>query len=222
MRNEIPAKSEVDGKGCHSMKNILVIIGGGRPNGNTAQLVEAFIKGAEEAGHEIEQLSLIKNEVKGCLGCNVCRHGRPCVQQDDFQDMIPKVKAADLIVFASPLYFWTFSARLKAFIERFYSIAETDENPPLGRYERYPIKDCALLMTSADHYFWTFEQVISYYRFAVVNYIGFHDRGMLLAGGCGSTDGLPRIDETSYLKQAYEFGLHIYADENMHTHSCAG
>ena len=68
-------------------------------------------------------------------------------------------------------------------------------------------------MTSADNFFWTFEQAVSYYRFAIVNYIGFHDRGMLLAGGCGSTNGKPRIDETPYLKQAYEFGLHIYADD---------
>lgn len=195
------------------MKKILVVIGGGRPSGNTARLCEAFIKGASEAGHEVESLSLIKKEVKGCLGCNACRHGSPCIQQDDFQEMIPKIKAADLVVFASPLYFWTFSSRIKAFIERFYCIAEADENPPLGRYERYPVKDCALLMTSADNFFWTFEQAVSYYQFAIVNYIGFHDRGMLLAGGCGSTEGKPRIDETSYLKQAYDFGRHIYSDE---------
>ena len=50
------------------MKKIMVIAGGGRPKGNTAQLVEAFCKGAEEAGHQVEVISLIKNEVKGCLG----------------------------------------------------------------------------------------------------------------------------------------------------------
>ena len=51
------------------MKNILVVQGGGRPNGNTSQLVMSFVKGAEEAGHKVEIISLLKNEVKGCLGC---------------------------------------------------------------------------------------------------------------------------------------------------------
>jgi len=62
---------------------------------------------------------------------------------------------------------------LKAFIERFYCIAEEDPNPPLGRYEKYPVKDAALLMISADNFFWTYEQAASYYKFAIINYIGF-------------------------------------------------
>lgn len=192
------------------MKNILVVLGGGRPNGNTAQLTNAFIKGAEEAGHTIETVSLVKTEVKGCLGCNACRYGKPCVIKDGFNELVPKIKGADLIVFASPLYFWTVTSRIKAFIERFYCIAEEDDNPPLGRYEKYPIKDCALLMTSADNFFWTFEQAASYYQFALVNYIGFSDKGMVLAGGCGDTDGKPQIDKTNYLNEAYEFGRRVY------------
>lgn len=144
------------------MKNILIIQGGGRPKGNTAQLVEHFIKGSEEAGHKVELISLLKNEVKGCLGCNVCRYGKPCIQNDSFNESIPKIKKADCIVFASPLYFWTVSARIKA------------------------------------------------YQFTLINYIGFHDKGMLLAGGCGDTNGRPQIDKTDYLIRAYEFGKKIY------------
>lgn len=192
------------------MKNILVIQGGGRPRGNTAQLVEQFVRGAQEAGHHVEVVNLLKTEVRGCLGCNACRYGKPCVQKDDWNALVPKIKAADCLVFASPMYFWTLSARIKAFIERFYSIAEEDPHPSLGRYERYPVHDCALLMTSADDFFWTFEQAVSYYQFAIVNYIGFHDRGMLLAGGCGDTNGRPRIDETTHLAEAYEFGKNLY------------
>ena len=130
-------------------------------------------------------ISLLKNEVKGCLGCNACRYGKPCIQKDAFNDLVPKMKDTDCI-------------------------AEEDPNPPLGRYEKYPIKDCALLMTSADDFFWTFEQAVSYYQFALVNYIGFHDRGMVLAGGCGDTNGRPQIDKTAHLQEAYEFGRNIY------------
>ena len=96
-------------------------------------------------------------------------------------------------------------------IERFYCIAEKDTDPPLGRYERYPVKDSALLVTAADNFFWTFEQVASYYQYAIVNYIGFHDRGMLLAGGCGDTNDGPQIDKTRHLHEAYEFGRKIFA-----------
>ena len=151
----------------------------------------------------------------GCLCakcCNACRYGKPCVQKDSFNDIVPKIKAADCIVFASPLYFWTVSSRIKAFIERFYCIAEEDSNPPLGRYERYPVKDCALLMTLADDFFWTFEQAVSYYQFTLVNYIGFRDRGMVLAGGCGDTNGKPQIGKTAHLQAAYEFGKNIYSE----------
>ncbi len=191
------------------MKNILVVQGGGRPKGNTAQLTNAFVRGAEEAGHHVEIISLTKIEVKGCLGCNACRYGKPCVIKDDFNELVPKIKAADLIVFASPLYFWTISSRIKAFIERFYCIAEEDPNPPLGRYESYPVKDCALLMTAADNFFWTFAQAVSYYQFALIDYIGFSDKGKILAGGCGDTNGNPQIDKTNYLTEAYEFGKRI-------------
>lgn len=192
------------------MKKILIVQGGGRPKGNTAQLADAFRKGAEAAGHSVETVSLLKKEVKGCLGCNACRYGKPCIQKDSFNEMVPMIKEADLLVFASPLYFWTISSRLKAFLERFYCLAQEDPNPPLGRYEKYPVKDCALLMTSADNFFWTFERAVSYYQFTMVNYIGFHDKGMLLAGGCGDTNGKPQIQGTGWLEKAYEFGRTVY------------
>lgn len=191
------------------MKKILIILGGGRKKGNTAQLVDAFMKGAMEAGHATELISLNQLQVNGCIGCNACRYGKPCVQKDDFNSLVPKILEADLLVFASPLYFWTISSKIKAFIERFYCIAQKDDNPPLGRYEKYPVHDCALLMTSADDFFWTFEQAVSYYQFTMVNYIGFHNKGMLLAGGCGDTNGRPGIGKTDHLMEAYEFGKRI-------------
>lgn len=192
------------------MKEILVVLGGGRANGNTAQLAESFIKGATEAGHHTELISLNKLKVNGCTGCNACRYEKPCVQKDDFNSLVSRIKEVDLIVFASPLYFWTISSKIKAFIERFYCIAKKDDNPPKGRYEKYPVHDCALLMTSADNYFWTFEQAVSYYNFTMINYIGFHNKGILLAGGCGDTNGEPQIGKTNHLQKAYEFGLNIY------------
>lgn len=94
------------------MKDILVIQSGGRFRGNAAQLISSFVKGAEEAWHRVEVIFLLKNEVKGCLGCNACCYGKPCIEKDAFNDMVPKIKEADCI-FASPLYFWTFLSGLK-------------------------------------------------------------------------------------------------------------
>ena len=140
-------------------KNILIILDNGRVHGNTQQLAEAFARGAEAAGHNVKTISLREKTVNGCLGCNACRYGKPCIQKDDFNDIVPDIKAADLLVFASPLFFWTISARTKAF-----------------------------------------------------NYIGMHDRGMLLAPGCGGSSGRPRIAETDNLDRAYDFGLNIYKE----------
>lgn len=100
------------------------------------RLVESFMKGAREKGHSVEVISLAKKEVKPCLGCNACRYEKPCIQKDSFNELVPKIKEADCLVFASPLYFWSISARIKAFIERFYCIAIKDENPPFGRHEK--------------------------------------------------------------------------------------
>ena len=195
-------------------KNIVVVQGGGRPRGNTAQLVASFADGAREVGHSVKVLTLGSgphgHEVRGCLGCNACRYGKPCVQKDSFNELVPVIASADLLVFASPLYFWTISSQLKAFIERFYCLAQEDSNPPFGRYERYPVRDSALLMTAADDFFWTFEQASPYYRHAIVNYVGFNDCGMYLAGGCGDTNGRPQIAGTDHLQRVREFGREIY------------
>lgn len=202
------------------MKNILVVVGSGRKRGNTDLLAEAFIRGAEEAGHHVKKVFLGEKLVNGCLGCNACRYGKPCIQKDDFSEMIPDIKSCDLLVFASPLYFWTISARLMSFIERFYCIAEEDLNPPVGRYEKYPVKDCALLMTAADNLFWTFEQAVAYYRFTLIRYIGFRDIGMVLAGGCGGVSSKRGIEHTPYLNEAYQFGKSVYSTKTKESETC--
>lgn len=196
------------------MKNILIIVGSGRPGGNTAMLVDAFTRGAEEAGHHVETVNLVKTKVNGCLGCNKCRWGKPCVQKDDFNDLVPKIKSADLIVFASPLYMFSWSSRISALLERFYSLLEQEPNPTFGRYGKYPfIRDCALLMTAADGDFWTYEQMMNRYRFSLIQYMGFNDKGHVLAYGCGSCEEPPRVDQ-KYVDQAYEFGKNVYSAEN--------
>ena len=150
------------------MRNILVVVGSARKRGNTDRLADAFIEGAREAGHTVHKVFLGETQVNGCLGCNACRYGKPCVQRDGMEEIYPLFQECDTIVLASPLYYWAISARLKAFLERLYAVSQPDPNPPLGRYEKYPHKDCVLMMTAADDFFWTFEQAVSYFRFSLI------------------------------------------------------
>lgn len=196
------------------MKNILVIHSGGRLNGNTAQLIDAFTRGAEEAGHHVERISLLQMKVNPCIGCNACRWGKPCVQKDDFNRIAPKIQTADLLVFASPLHNFTYSAHLHALIERYYCLLEPNPHPTLGRYGQYPFaRDCALLMTAADKDFWTFEPALNQYRFTLIQYFGYHDKGHVLAYGCGSCEEQPHV-APQYLEEAYTFGRNVYPAEN--------
>lgn len=188
------------------MKNILILVGSSRKNGNTDLLASAFADGARAAGHNVHKVLLGDKMINGCLGCNACKHTGTCVQKDDMAQLYPLLEECDTVVLASPLYYWTISARLKAVIERLYAIAQEDPHPPLGRYEKYPHKDTALLMTAADNFFWTFEQAVSYYQFALINYIGWTDKGMILAGGCGGAGNERCIEKTEYLQKAFAFG----------------
>lgn len=188
------------------MANILVVVGSGRKGGNTDQLADAFIEGTVQAGHVTAKVFLGDKILNGCTGCNACRWGKPCVQKDAMTDIYPLYMRCDTVVLASPLNFWTITSRLKAFLERLYAVAEEDPAPPKGRYERYAQKNCALLMTAADDLFWTFELAVAYYRFNCVNYLGWIDKGMILAGGCGGSP-IPRcIGDTGHLATANEFG----------------
>lgn len=180
------------------MRKILVVVGSGVRNGNTDQLAQAFIKGASEQGHQVSYMFLGDGVIQGCTGCGACQLGTGCVLQDHMQNSYSLFEEADTIILASPLYFWTISATLKAWIERLYAISKND---------RYPAKDCVLLMSAGDDRFWTFEQAVSYYRF-VTKALGWNDLGMYLAGGCIGEAGKREIKE-EHLQHVYALGRNI-------------
>lgn len=178
------------------MKKILVIVGSGIKNGNTDKLADAYIKGAEEAGHDVKKIFLGDQELAGCRGCGACQNGtHVCTIKDKMQEIYPLLEDCDTVVLASPLYFWSISSRTKAFIDRLYAVSTDD---------KYPHKNSVLLMTAGDDQFWTFEQPVSYYRF-VTKAIGWTDIGMYLAGGCAGEAGNRHIDE-KHLEGAYLLG----------------
>ena len=111
------------------------------------------------------------------------------------QEYYPLFLEADVVVFTSPLYFWTISSWIKTFIDRLYAISVDDQ---------YPRKETVLLMSAGDDHFWTFEQAISYYRF-LTKALGWKNLGMVCAGGCEIHNNVNK----QYLTEAYQIGKSI-------------
>ncbi len=106
-------------------KNVLVLMGSPRKRGNTDRLADEFIRGAQEVGHQVEKIDLKDRKVNGCLGCGACqRNGGSCVQKDDMVEIYEKWLAADVVVLASPVYFYTWSAQMKAALDRTFAIEQ--------------------------------------------------------------------------------------------------
>ena len=101
---------------------IVVLTGSPRKNGNSAYLAEQFIKGAEEKGHEVFRFDCAFKQVEPCRACNRCGMDGPCIHNDDFQELSPHLIDADMVVFATPMYYFGVSAQMKRVIDRFYAI----------------------------------------------------------------------------------------------------
>lgn len=113
--------STIKAKEQKKMK-ILVLTGSPRKNGNSNTLADNFIKGATEAGHEIVRFDAAQKDVHPCIACNSCGMNGPCVFKDDFEFVRKHIADADMVVFATPMYYFGFSAQLKTVIDRFYAI----------------------------------------------------------------------------------------------------
>lgn len=101
------------------MKNILILSSSPRRGGNSDILCDEFLRGAREAGHTVEKIFLRDKTINYCTGCSTCSlHGKPCPQKDDMPEILDKMIAADIIVMATPVYFYTMSAQMKTLIDR--------------------------------------------------------------------------------------------------------
>ena len=98
----------------------IVIINGSARKGNTLTAIQAFTEGAAE-GNEVEIIAPEKLTIAPCKGCGVCQCSKGCVDQDDTNPTIDKIVAADVIVFATPVYWWGMSAQMKLIIDMCYS-----------------------------------------------------------------------------------------------------
>ena len=180
-------------------KKIVILNGSPQKNGNTSALVKAFAQGAESAGNTVTEFFLDGMNIHGCKGCFGGHSSRecPCVQKDDMAQIYPVVKESDVVIFATPLYYWNMSGQLRTAVDRLFALEEGDGNLLRGNG-----KSSALLMAAAGS---AFEDVLLYYDH-LMEHLRWENLGHVLAGGnkkAGDIQGKPE------LQQAYELGKSI-------------
>lgn len=148
----------------------IAILNGSPRKENTYAMCEAFAEGAKEAGHEVEILNVGKMKIAGCLGCEYChtKGEGACIQKDDMEQVIEAYKTADMVVFASPIYYFDVTAQLSAAIQRVYCIGK----PVAAK--------AALLLSSASPA--PYDGAIATYK-GICAFTGIEDAGIITAAG---------------------------------------
>ena len=151
------------------MSNILILQGSPRAKGNTAWMAEEYKNAAEEAGHKVTIVNVAKKKIAGCLACEYChtKGNGACVQKDDMQELYPLLAEAEVLVIASPIYYFTLSAQIQAPIQRFYSMLKPAN-----------IKKTALLLSSNSP--GVYDAAITEYKL-LSGFCGYEDMGIVTA-----------------------------------------
>jgi len=151
------------------MSNILILQGSPRAKGNTAWMAEEYKNAAEAAGHKVTIVNVAKKKIAGCLACEYChtKGNGACVQKDDMQELYPLLAEAEVLVIASPIYYFTLSAQIQAPIQRFYSMLKPAN-----------IKKTALLLSSNSP--GVYDAAITEYKL-LSGFCGYEDMGIVTA-----------------------------------------
>jgi multimeric flavodoxin WrbA len=185
-------------------KKILLLNGSPRINGNTSRLSDAFIKGAEKAGHEVHRFNIGEMDIHPCIGCLSGGPDiqSPCTQKDGMEEIYPVFMKSEVLVFASPLYCWSFTAQMKAVIDRFFAVTEAMSD---GTDYHTPPKDCLLMIAAEGSEKENFKPIVDYYR-SMLGFLGWTDKGMLLAGGILH---IGDVEKTPFLAEAEKMGASL-------------
>lgn len=148
----------------------IAIFNGSPRKENTSAMVQAFIDGAKSAGHDAEEYQVGKMKIAGCLACEYChtKGEGNCIQKDDLEKILPAYKEADMVVFASPIYYFTMTAQMEAAIQRVYCIGKPGA------------KKAALLLSSGSP--GVYDSSIAQFN-AYMAYAGIENAGVITANG---------------------------------------
>ena len=177
-------------------KHVLIISASPRKGGNSDTLCDQFGKGAQEAGNQVEKLRLAELCIDYCSACYACKKLGHCVKQDDMAMVIDKMKASDVIVLATPVYFYTMNAQLKTIIDRTLGGAQM---PGLENKEFY------LIATAADGKR-EMERTINGIRGYLECLPRAKEMGVIYGAGAWQ---LGDIQQNPAMQEAYEMGLEV-------------
>lgn len=175
-------------------KKILILSGSPRKNGNSAALCRAFERGAEERGHQVEVIFLRDQKIGYCMACYHCKNsGGVCAIKDDMASILDKMLAADTIVMASPVYFYSIDAQMKALIDRTVAQWLTIKN-----------KEFYYIMTAAEDDDTVMDCTLECFRGFARCLEGSIERGVIYGKGVYGTG---EVESKPVIQEAYEMGL---------------
>lgn len=175
------------------MKNVLIISSSPRRHGNSDLLCDMFAKGAEESGNNVEKIFLKDKEINYCTGCGVCNTTHRCIIKDDMAEILDEMVNADVIVLATPVYFYSMAAQMKTLIDR-----------TVPRYTEISDKDFYFIMTAADPDRAALERTLEGFRGFTEDCLdGAREAGIIYGTGAWQ---IGEIKNTDAYEQAYQMG----------------
>ena len=181
---------------------ITTLLGSAKKKGNTATVLNWVEEELKSLGHEVDRICLNNKSINGCLGCAKCRENPneiACVQKDDAIDIMDRMISADAVLFSSPIYFWGFTAQIKALIDRTYSLVTNYHKP--NQTSLMVDKRVGLLVTGADPFEQNAEGMfIAFDR--VVDFFMARKTGDLYIGECGAPTDLPESSKEQAVELA--------------------
>lgn len=176
-------------------KNILVVTGSPRKGGNSDMLAESFIAQAQDKGLSVQKYEAAFHKILPCRACNACwSKGQPCVFNDDFNEFSTMLETADAIVFATPLYWYGFSAQLKLAVDKLYAYEVPQRPKPLK------IKESAFIVCGSNPDEQGYNGIVQSYK-DICAYTGWKDRGVLVVPGVTEKGD---VGKSGYLEKAKE------------------
>ena len=174
-------------------KKVLIISASPRKGGNSDLLCDQFLKGAKEAGHDVEKVPLREQKINYCLGCGVCNNTHSCVQKDGMKDLLEKMVNADVIALATPVYFYTMDGQLKTFIDRC-----------VPRYTEITNKDFYFILSAADTEKGNLKPAVEGLRGFTRDCLeGTKEKGIIYGVGAWQAGDIKKLPA---YKEAYEMG----------------
>jgi multimeric flavodoxin WrbA len=180
----------------HMAKKVLILSASPRKGGNSDLLCDQFLQGAKDAGHQAEKIFLRSKKINHCTGCGTCfNKGKGCVQKDDMATILEKMVAADVIVMATPVYFYTMNGQMKTFIDR-----------TCPRYTEIRDKDMYFIMTAAVTRTEALERTLEGFRGFTSCLSGASEKGVIYGTGAWQKGDIKR---SQAMPQAYEMGKNV-------------